>query len=99
MTFQSQKKKLNKSIHLEPFYDLHTVQEKNCNYILVGENDRGSHLPDGATGGVEENETQELKTATNMELERARVLSAEAKRVLSDLNMGKNVLSAEVHEY
>ncbi|XP_052092556.1 centrosome-associated protein 350-like isoform X2 [Mytilus californianus] len=52
-----------------------------------GDIDRGSHMPDGAYGGAEEPEPQERKTATDMELERARVLSAEARRVLSDLNM------------
>ncbi|VDI43033.1 Hypothetical predicted protein [Mytilus galloprovincialis] len=52
-----------------------------------GDIDRGSHMPDGAYGGAEEPEPPERKTATDMELERARVLSAEARRVLSDLNM------------
>lgn len=46
-------------------------------------------MPDGAYGGAEEPEPPERKTATDMELERARVLSAEARRVLSDLNMGE----------
>ena len=59
------------------------------NFFLLTDHDKGSSIPDGAIGGVEENELPQRKTATDIELEKARVLSAETRRILSDLNAGK----------
>ncbi|KAJ8300301.1 hypothetical protein KUTeg_021820 [Tegillarca granosa] len=73
-----------------------TSKGSNPDQLVEAENlpKREMHLPDGATNNIDDNvdkdndiEVVSHKTATAVELERARALSEEARKVLNDLQL------------
>lgn len=78
------------------FLKLFSTSQK-CIFCLT-ENlpEREMHLPDGATNNIDDDVDNDIdkelvshKTATAVELERARALSEEARKVLNDLQLGR----------